>query len=117
MSEKFEPLEDEPAMLITVGEGRFEATPVNTSLFSYLGRIACYSHVFMHTGDKDEKTMIGTYVFASHTIYEEMVEYMIENDYPLHVNLREVANCDINAYNSFIEQQLDDTDCIPEDWT
>lgn len=104
-------MEDLPSMSLNMGErGEFEATPENTSLFNFLGHLACYNHVFIQLGDEDEETMTGTYVFSTHPVYRQMAEYMMQNGYPMHLNLRQVAECDQNAFNRMVEQQASTLD-------
>lgn len=120
MSEKLEPKEGEyPAMRLTIGENReFESTPFNTTLFTYLGRLACYDHVFIQTGDENDTTMVGTYVFNTHPVYPDMSAFMIEHDFPLMLNRVEVPDCDVEAWQRMVAQQVDDLDQgIPEGWS
>lgn len=117
MTERFvQPHNELPKMKLDLQGSEFEATPENTTLFTFLGRIACYSHVFIQTGPEDDEVMVGTYVFASHPVYENMAQFMAEYGYPMHTNLREVADCDVNAYDRMISQQTNDLDHIPDEW-
>lgn len=109
MTERLEPEQDRPAMKLSFGSREFEATPDNTSLFQFMGRLACYNHVFMQTNEEDEEPT-GTYVFNQHPVYPQMIEYMIANDYPMHLNLRQVAECDVNAFNQMVQQYTGDLD-------
>lgn len=103
-------MEDEPMMYVTASDGTvFEAIRENTTLFTHLGRLACYDHVFIHTNvdqDTDEQ-MVGTYVFRQHEAFGEMEEYMFENDYPMVLNKLQVAECDINAWNNMIAREIE----------
>lgn len=108
--------EDEPAMILDLPSGDFEARRDNTSLFTFLGAIACYDHVFVQTGDIEDNVMSGTYIFSTHPAFEKMSEYMVENDYPMHLNLQEAAECDRTAWERMVAQQCTDIDGVPEDW-
>lgn len=109
--------EQNPAMKLNLAGAEFEATPENTSLFAYLGHLACYSHVFLQLGDNERGQATATYVFSSHPAFETMREYMFENGYPLHVNLQEVAECDVGAFEAMIEQQMSDIESgVPDEW-
>lgn len=106
-------MEDEPAIRVNFGEYEFEATPDNTTLFRFVGRLALYNHVFMLTGP-DEGA--GAYLFNQNSHYKEFEDYMIENNYPLHDNLRDVAQHDLDAFDSAIKQGLSGLDHVPDDW-
>jgi hypothetical protein len=59
----------------------------------------------------------GAYLFNQHPYYAEFEEYMLKHKYPLHDNLREVAECDVDAFENMIKQDLGDLDHIPDDWS
>jgi len=98
----------------------FEATPDNTSLYTFIGNLASRNHVFIETEDSDKpNTVIGTYVFSVHPSYQPLMKHLIENEYPVHMNLRSVAPTDENAYQKLIDQAVageEDFETIPEDW-
>lgn len=106
-------MEDEPVIRVNFGEYEFEATPDNTTLFRFVGQLALYNHVFMVTRPEEST---GAYLFNQHPYYKEFEEYIIENNYPLHDNLRDVAQCDIDAFDNMIKQELDGLDHVPDDW-
>lgn len=110
--------EEMPTMKLNMAEGReFDSTPLNTTLFTYLGRLACYDHVFIQTGDEDDATMVGTYVFNTHPVYPEMTQFMLENNYPMVLNRIEVPDCDVDAWQRMVAQQTDDLEGgIPDSW-
>lgn len=117
MSERLEHEEDLPVIRLRTDSGALELTPENSSLFLFLGRLACYSHVFVETGETDDGKMIGSYLFASHDVFKDVSAFMTSRGYPMHVNLREVPDCDINAFNSMVAQQTEEIgDTIPDDW-
>lgn len=108
-------MEDEPAIIVNFGEKEFEATPDNTTLFRFAGKLALYNHVFMLTQPENNN---GAYLFNQHPYYKEFEEYMIEHKYPLHDNLREVAECDQDAFENMVKQDLKDIDdYVPDDWS
>lgn len=99
------------------GREDFEATPENTSLFQFAGQLACYNHVFIQTGEETDEVSMGAYVFNTHPVYHEMVAFMVRHEYPMHLYLREVAECDINAFNNMIAQHASELDNgVPEEW-
>ena len=118
MSERLEYNQgDLPEMKLQLPSGEFRATPENTTLFTFLGRLACYDHIFLQTGDEDERTITGTYVFNQHSVFEEMAAFVVEHDYPMVLNRIEVPDCDLNAFNSMIHQNTNDIDHVPDDWS
>lgn len=108
--------EHQPEMRINTPGGEIVAVPDNTSLFKYLGRIACYSHIFIRTEEAVDNVLTGTYIFANHNVFPEMEEYMLSEGYPAHINMREVAECDKDAFNKMVAQSAEDIDEIPSDW-
>ena len=116
------------------GESEFEATPDNTTLFSFLGRSAIrgvmmdhhrFNHIFFTTGEQDEETMSGSYVFRTdknEEVFDNIVSHIVEHDYPMMLNRRDVPECDISAYFNMLEQKAaeesgDLGDFLPEGWS
>lgn len=110
--------EDEPVMNLHLPNGEFTATPKNTSLFTFMGNLASRSHVFLMTSE-DEKVMTGSYIFADSPVFDQMFDFMTTQGYPLHLNLREVPQCDEDAYQRYVDQRVaseEIPDYLPE-WT
>ena len=106
-----------PSIHLNAGEDGFDATPLNSSLYMHLGHLAVYNHVFLeHDVSEGAETMRGTYLFATGDWFDELANFMVSNGYPMHVNLRTVAQSDVDAFNRMIAQQTHDLDQIPEDW-
>ena len=121
-------------LTLTFGDGNeFECTPDNTTLFTFLGKTALggisidsgrFNHVFFQTGEEDEETMTGTYMFRTdrnEETFDTVVSHIAEFDYPMVLNRREVPECDIRAYNNMIKNrakaELEDLDdFFPESW-
>lgn len=104
----------EPCMNLNVYGERVEARRDNTTLYTFLGHLACYNHVFVVT-DSEEPS--GFYIFGDQPVFKEMAEYMFETDYPMHLNMPEVAECDVDAWNRHVHDMCGDIeDTIPEDW-
>lgn len=118
MSERLDHEEDLPVIRLKGGDTEYELTPENSALYVFLGRLACYSHVFMETArTDDQKRRIGNYIFSNHSVFNEIANFMSSRGYPMHVNLREVEQCDIDAFDSFISQQAGDIgDTIPNEF-
>jgi hypothetical protein len=116
---------------LRLGNEDFEATPYNTTLFTFLGRAALngveidlsrFNHVFLQRGDVDEQTMSGSYIFRTERngeVFDAIVSHMAEHDYPMVLNRREVPECDVDAYNRTLDQIASSEevgDFIPEGW-
>lgn len=111
----------EALMRVTIGDEEYEIGPDQASLFTFLGKRAMYDHVFLQLNQDDDGTATGAYVFSSlrPAMYEEMRDYMMDYDFPLHLNLREVAECDIAAYDDMVDREtkdLEDVDTVPAEW-
>ena len=108
-------MEEEPGIIVRIEGNEFEATPSNTTLFRFVGSLAMYNHVFLCT---DCEAGTGTYLFNQNPAYETFERYMIENEYPLHDNLREVSECDFDAFEKMIKIYVDEIpDGVPADWS
>ena len=98
----------------------FESTPDNTSLFNFIGELASRDHVFIQTGVGDlPHIMVGTYVFKPHPVYERLAAHLVENGYPMHLNLRRIPQSDEKAYNDMIDRAVEGQsagDFIPDGW-
>lgn len=110
--------EDLPVMHLTMPHGEFDATPENSHLFTFIGNLASRSHVFLETGKADEKTMIGTYIFADAPVFNDMFDYMTQQGYPVHLNLRSIPECDEDAYQKYVDQNVEAAEIPDEipDW-
>lgn len=118
--------EDEVGFTFSAGDGEsWFATPENATLFLFAGELALHDHVFICTeADPEASHMIGTYIFLltqEPETVEEIKEYMLNNAYPAHVNLREVPDCDRDAYGHLIEQRVTHEkeeigDFLPDGW-
>lgn len=100
---------EEPEAKIRVNGQEFLARRENTSLFRHLGKHAIFDHVFLQTGENE-----GAYIFNHVGGYEELSDYMMQNGYPMHVNLPEASPLDQDAYMRAATQDLGDS--FPEDW-
>ena len=102
---------------LNLGGEPFEMTPDNASLFTFVGQGALYNHVFLQQEELEENRVRGTYVFSTSQSFQPLMNFMLEQGYPMHLNLRQVAQCDQDAYEQVIAQQLDDLDSgLPEGW-
>ena len=112
-------MNDEPAIRLKFDEGEdFIATPHNSELYSFAGEMASRSHVFL-TRERDGHRMIGSWIFSFSNVFPRLSQFLIDNYYPVHLNLQEVTSTDEEAYQTAISQIAErDTigDFLPDDW-
>lgn len=108
-------MEDEPNMKMEYPDGReVLSTRDNTSIFRFMGALALYDHIFVVT---DPEKNQGTYIFRSHPSYEQMADYMMDNDFVAHINLRSVAECDVEAFDKMVARDVAEVEeGVPEGW-
>lgn len=110
-------MEQEPNMHINYNGTEFDLGRNNATLFTYLGR-AALNHVFIHhlSGQGENR---GGYIFAgveqTREAYEQMAEYMSQEQYPMVLNQPEIAQCDEDAFLRAASRDIDNTpDWLPE---
>ena len=93
------------------GEEPFELSPYNSALVKFIGELALHNHVHM-------ETPYGTgYIFQEVEGYDEVVEYMEENNYPMAINCPQVPEHVIEAHAQTIERVSgNDVDEEVEKW-
>lgn len=106
--------EQEPTIRLTMNGMEVDCTRENTSMFTFLGNLAMYDHIFVCL---DEENNSGAYLFKENQqAWQEMAGYLIEYQFPMHLNMTEVAECDMNAFDRTMFDDLRHTDTFPEDW-
>jgi hypothetical protein len=111
--------DDDPTLRLDTQNGELELRPDNTSLFTHVGEGAMYDHVFVQTGE-DEGRMSGSYIFRHAEVFKAIKKHMIRNRFPLHLNMQQPAQCDMDAFDHALDQATGDVqelDGFPEDWT
>lgn len=104
--------ESEPFANINLPNGdKVEMTRQNSSIFTFMGRLAVYNHVY-YSGETEEDRPF--YVFSFVGGYKDLFKHMKKNHYPAHLNLDEVSSTDIEAYERAALSDLGDT--IPDGW-
>lgn len=105
---------NEPAIRLEVnGVPKYELNRLNTTLHTYLGRLAIYNHVF-YADIHEEEVQESFYIFNFQDAYEPIATYMVENDYTLVLNQTEISSNDQEAYIRSATRGVGDT--IPEEW-
>lgn len=88
-----------------------EGTRYNSSLWTFIGKAALYNHVYVAASDE-----FAIYTFQGADNFFEAASFMIENEFPLHMNITEPAEEDIEAYERFVQSYLHDLGDFPPEW-
>jgi len=109
--------EEEPFASLTFPDGkRFEVNRQNSTLFTYLGRLAVYNHVYICQVEEEEVTF-ATHIFRHVEGYEPLARYMLEQCFPAFLNQTVVLASDVRAFDKAVDliSRLED-DHIPDSW-
>ena len=108
--------ESEPVAKLTLPNGEtFEARRDTASLYTFMGKLAIYNHVYCYDV-RDNEVQQSFYVFNFVNGYQELSEYMKENEYPQHLNLPEISRSDVEAFERASLHDLATMDSFHEDW-
>lgn len=102
--------ENEPEVKLNIPNGEFIGRRDNMRLYTHLGQLALYDHVFCSQEES------GFYIFNFVGGYETLKEYMLQNAYPAYVNQTEVAQVDVDAFDRAMAASTNDLDYLPDDW-
>lgn len=110
--------EEEPdSVELLIGETTFNMNRHNTSLFTFLGALATHDHIFL-VHEQEETRAYGTYVWNYNEHYQALAEFIMEHDFPAHLNMLAVGQCDLDAYDNAIRLAAADIEeGWPEEWT
>lgn len=112
----YNPEADEPILNIKLDDEEVYLHRWNTSHFTFLGDLALYDHVFIITEETDE-SQSGYYLFSTADEYEEITDFIKDQELPQHLNLTEVTEMDLQAwYYHYLGDTLLDKS-FPEEWT
>lgn len=115
--------EDLPFINLTLAGQEFNATPLNSSFYSFAGRTilengdsfdnSSRNHVFVLTGEEE-----GQYIFNPEAVHA-MGAVMVRHGFPCAINVRKIPERDENAYQQYLSQiepveEVPDT--LPEGW-
>lgn len=106
---------DEEIMFkIHAGDGEYECRPENSIMFHFIGKTVLgngvefdnqqANHLFHIMEETDEGELRGRYIFLGQEAMSAAMPYMINNGYTVHLNIREVGETDMSAYQTFTEQ-------------
>jgi hypothetical protein len=108
-------MEDEPIIRLSFNGEDLEARRDNASLFTFMGELACYDHVFIVSLDDEENTVYN-YIFCSNDSYDELRQALQDNDYTQHLNMNEVADMDVRSFESHHYRDIRSSDFAPDAW-
>jgi len=103
----------EPTLRLNIGQEVFEATRDNTTLFQFFGHLAIYNHVFLVFNEEENS---GAYIFNDSPVYPEMEEFIVAHEFPQHLGMRAVAQCDVNAWERHTFDDVRSADTFPAEW-
>jgi hypothetical protein len=124
--------EDMPELSIDLGGNEFIATPLNATLYTFLGQSALpggeiienssRNHLFLQTGEtyqnEEERDVFpGAYVFGE--AVQRIGTVMLQMQFPAEINKWTIHPSDEAAYQVYVSRQetADDIDdFVPEDW-
>lgn len=106
-------MNDDPILELTIGGEQFEMNRRNAFLFTFIGNLAVHDHVFVLT-HPEEST--GSFIFRHNEAFESLAKYMVENLFTAHINMQAVAQCDMDAWENSVFNDLKNTDSFPDDW-
>lgn len=95
-----------------------EARRDNTVLYTFMGKLAVYNHVFFTFDQEEGKPQQGLYIYKSvlPDMYTRAEEFIVDNEFPQYLNLLEVSEVDQVNLHRVLARDLVTTDTIPEEW-
>lgn len=113
----YEGFEPDPLRLTDDEGNEFLYDRQSAFLYTFMGRLSCYDHVFLlHYAEGDE-VPTGTYVWSDDPLYDKVADYIQDNDFPQCLNGFKVSKQDkeIFRWNMGLEA-LDEAESFPSDW-
>ena len=103
--------ENEPRANIVLPNGEKEVHRGNARLYTHMGHLAIYDHVFVSSDNE-----LGFYIFNFVEGYHTLAHFMVQNEFPAYLNMTEVSQVDIDAYDRIIQKSIGDIDTVPDSW-
>lgn len=90
----------------------------DVKLYTFVGALACYNHVFFteRTEDDGGELVNYAYLFSSHPVYEDVAKFIIENDWPQNLNNWHIDDEDIQAFDVLHFHGVYENDSFPVEW-
>ena len=96
--------EKEPKLTFELNNSEYEVKRDNSQLWTYLGRTAI-DHVWIEHNLENDGTAVGSRfwreVFEDDEMFNRIANYMVAHNYESHISLRDVPECDVDAYVRF----------------
>ena len=110
--------ENEPVARLGLPNGEtFEARRDTATLYSFLGSLAIFNHIYCHEMSEDGNEVAQSFYIFSHVDgYDRLARYMVENNYPMILNQTEVSKTDQEAYIRSATSDLNRLSHIPDEW-
>lgn len=111
-------MDDEPYLELEFKGERIRGDRTNLSLFTFAGELASHNHVFLVLKEMDNDEVEATHIWQDQPAYTYLMKFIAEFNLPMHLNLNEIAQCDLDAREAYIGKTLmsDLTDYIPDGW-
>jgi hypothetical protein len=106
----------EPLLSLQINGEEVLAHRWNTSLFTFIGELAAYNHVFVATEDIENGYAVGKYIFSDADAFVPVSKFVEIECFPQHRNLTEVAECDMIAFDRAHYKEFRETASFPEEW-
>lgn len=110
--------EYEPSFGLTYNGEKLACTRENTTLYTFMGHLALYNHVFTVLPNNPETDAPqGLYVFQQvlPENYEKIEEFMVSHNYPQIINMHQVPEIDQESLHKILNKDIDTTpDWMPE---
>jgi hypothetical protein len=103
----------EASFQLKINGQEFTATRKNATVFTFLGDLACYDHIFLNLTDEIDDANIG-YIWCSSPNYEKLANFMDENKFPMHLNMPEVHEMDVRHFETEHYGDIRSSDFVPE---
>lgn len=99
------PFEADAHLNLETGTGEIRLDRYNAALFTHIGDLGMYNHVFVQT-DPDNDASFGSYIFRHNPSFKFIASWMVENELPMHLNSMDVADCDRDAFEQAIAREI-----------
>lgn len=107
-------MENEAAFSVSVNGKEIDATPDNSWLMTYMGKLAMYNNIVVRVQDKPE---MYAKLFRHQFPVDEVGDDMIANDYPVHMNLIEVDQHTLDCMDNAISAEASALEYgVPQEW-
>lgn len=104
---------ENPIIKFTIDNDRsIECDRKHAALYTYMGALAIYNHIFAYIDDEH-----GFHMWQDHQAFLDTAAFMINNEFPLHLNLAEISESDVEAHEERIQEMMSDLTEFPPQWS